>query len=517
MNFKKISKAIFVLPFTLLVGCADFLDVNESPNSPEDVPLTAILGAALGGTGFANANELNRFGSTVSDYLYGAGGSPANYDTYVITAGDFGNQWTGEIWNGPLIQYEKLIIKGEEQGNFNYVGVAKIMQAYMWSLTTDVWGDIPYSEALKGETQFGGITRPAVDTQESIYKGGNGKPGLFDLLREGIAALDQPTNLTMGSDDLVYGGNLANWRKAGYSLMLRLATTISVKDPVYAKGVIDEVLAKNADPNVTLISDNTQNLSIKFGGSVGSQSPIYSYMFVTTFQNELIVSTRFLNLLQNGTAATADDDPRLPLFVKKGTTTATSGIPTTNYVTFDNGFRGTLPATSQFAKWNTAVTGANGVGPIRLVTNAGVKFMLAEAIVRLGVTVPGATAASLYYDGMRASLTEAGAATADINTYIGANLAAATPIAQLTGTTDQMIDKIITQKYIAMAGNGLEAWNDIRRTGFPSHTQVEHLNAAGEDGRRPVRALYPTADLARNPNLSQVAKKSNERVWWDAN
>lgn len=495
MNFKKITKVILVLP--LLIGCSDFLDINTSPNSPENVPLNIILPSALVGTGFANANELNRFGSTVSDYLYGATGSPANYDTYVITGADFGNQWTGEIWNGPLVQYEKIIELGTTQGQNNYVGVAKIMQAYMWALTTDIWGDIPYSQALKGQT----VSRPVVDLQEDIYKGNAGKEikSVFELIREGIAALDQPATLTMGTDDVVYGGNLTNWKKAGYTLMLRLATTISVKDPAFAKSIIDEVVAKN-----DFISANTQNLSVKFGSVVGSQSPIYSYMYVTTFQNELIVSSRYLNLLQS------TNDPRLPLFVQKGSTT-------TNYVTFENGFRGTLPATTTFSKWAPAVTGANGVGPIRLVTNAGRAFMLAEAIIRLGVVVPGQTAQSLYYEGIRASLTEAGVSNTDANTFIGTTSATPTPVATLTGTPDQMIDQIITQKYIAMTGNGLEAWNDIRRTGLPSHTQTEHANAAGEDGKRPVRARYPDADIARNPNLGAAVKRTNEKVWWDAN
>ncbi|HMJ71008.1 MAG TPA: SusD/RagB family nutrient-binding outer membrane lipoprotein [Cyclobacteriaceae bacterium] len=506
MKLKNISKvsAVLLLVFAL-GGCADFLDVNKSPNSPEDVPLNTLLPSALVSAGFANANELNRFGATVSDYLYGAGGSPANYDTYVLTGGDFGNQWTGEIWNGGLIQCRQIIEKGTETGANNYVGVAKIVQAYMWAMTTDIWGDIPYSQALQGDV---GVTRPELDSQEDIYKGNASKGivGLFDQIREGLAALDQPTILTMGADDVVYGGNLANWKKAGNTLMLRLAMTISAKDPAYATTVINEVITKN-----DFISTNAQNFSVKFGTAVGSQSPTYSYMFVTTFQNELIVSSRYLNLLQNGTpAVTTDDDPRLPLFLKKGSASTT-------YVTFENGFRGTLPATNTFTKWGDAVLGANGAGPVKLVTNAGRAFMLAEAIVTLGVTVPGQTAQSLYYEGIKASLAEAGVATADQNTYAGATLATATAVATLSGTTSEMQNQIITQKYIAMTGNGLEAWNDIRRTGFPAFTQVEHANAAGEDGKRPLRARYPDADIARNPNLGAAVKKTNQPVWWDAN
>jgi Starch-binding associating with outer membrane len=509
MNIRRIYKVLFVLPLALLAGCADFLDVNDTPNNPLDVPQSTILPSALVATGFANANELNRFYSTVSDYLYGAAGGPAAYDTYVLTGGDFGNQWTGELWNGALIQYDRMIKKGEAEGSYAYVGIAKIMQAYTWSLVTDTWGDIPYSQALKGDEN---VTRPELDSQEDIYKGNpsKGVKSLFDLTREGIADLDKPSLLTPGVDDVVYGGNIANWKRAGYTLMLRMAMTISAKEPALAASIVNEVLAAG-----NYITANSQNLAVKFGGSVGSQSPIYSYMFVTTFQNDMTVSTRYVTLLENGAAA---DDPRLPLFVKKGVTAANGTTPTAGYVTFENGFRGTLPGVFQFTKWNNAVTGANGVGPVRLVTNAGRAFMLAEAILNLpGVNAGALTAQNLFYEGMRASLTEAGATTAEIDAYIGATNATPTPRATLSATKSVAIDQIITQKYIAMTGNGLDAWNDIRRTGFPSHTAVEHANAAGEDGKRPVRARYPDSDIARNPNLGAAVKKTNERVWWDAN
>lgn len=498
MNLKKISKTLFVLPFTLLIGCADFLDVNDSPNNPLDVPLNTLLSSGLVASGFANANELNRFYSTVSDYLYGAGNAPASYDVYAITGGDFGNQWTGEIWNGGLVQFQKIIEKGEAAGANNYVGVAKIMQAYLWSLTTDTWGDIPYSEALQG---VAGITRPKVDSQEEIYKGNSGKKGLFDQIREGIALLQTASLPAMGTDDVVYGGNIANWRRAGYTLMIRMAMTISAKEPALAKQIIEEVIAANE-----MISANNQNLAVKFGTAVGSQSPIYSYMFVTTFQNDMTVSTRYLNLLQ-GLA-----DPRLPLFVTS---------PTGSYVTYDNGYRGTLAVATSFSKWAPAVTSTLsttlGAGPVRLVTNAGRAFMLAEAMLTLGVVYAGQTPQSLYYEGMRASLTEAGVAAATINTYIGATAATPTAVATLSGTVANQQNQILTQKYIAYTGNGLEAWIDIRRTGLPAHTQTEHNNAAGEDGKRPVRARYPDSDIARNPNLGAAVKKTNEKMWWDAN
>jgi hypothetical protein len=75
------------------------------------------------------------------------------------------------------------------------------------------------------------------------------------------------------------------------------------------------------------------------------------------------------------------------------------------------------------------------------------------------------------------------------------------------------LEQIITQKYIAFTGNGLELWNDYRRTGYPK--LLESQNAAGVDATRPVRAVYITQEIERNPNFPNPAPQSNVKVWWD--
>jgi hypothetical protein len=489
-----IGKILLVLPLALTLGCSDFLDVNQSPNNPLAVPPNTLLPSGLAGSAFANANELNRFASTVTSYLAGAGGSPALYDTYVLTGTDFGNQWNGEIYNGSLIAYKKMIEEADKIGAKAYSGIGKIMTAYTFALATDIWGDIPYSQALQGDK---GITRPRLDTQEDIYKGNAtlGITSLFDMIRDGEADLNAATTQTPKTDDIVYGGNMTNWKKAGYTLMIKLALQMSAKEPALAASIINEAISQD------YIKTNAENLGVKFGSAVGSQSPIYTYMFVSLFTNELIVSTRYVNLL------TGLNDPRLPLFVTK---------PGASYVTIDNGFRGTLPSpTANWSRWNTAVTGASGAGPVKLITNAMRCFMLSEAALTIpGVILPaGQTAQTLFQEGIKASLTDAGVTSAAADTYAGTS-AAPTGVATLTGSTSNQLNQIITQKYIAMTGNGLEAWNDWRRTGFP--TLPPHQNAAGEDGTRPLRARYLDAEVTRNPNFNPV-RKTNENVWWDVN
>ncbi len=488
---KKVIRIIFLIPLAFMLSCSDFFDVNDTPNNPISVTPAVLLPSGLAGSAFANANELNRFTAVLVNYLAGAAGSPAAYDIYNTNGADFGNQWRFEIYGGALISYKKMIEAADAIGAKAYSGIGKIMSAYTFSIATDVWGDVPYSEALSGDDRQ--IVQPRLDSQEDIYTGNAelGIVGLFDLVKQGLADLDAETTATPGTDDIVYGGNIDNWKRAGNSLLLKLALQIRKVEPQLAADIINEVIAGD-----DYIKTNAGNLGVKFGGSVGSQSPPYTYTYVSLFINELIVSSRYVARLE------ALNDPRLDRFVT---------APTGNFVTIDNGFRGTLPTpTTSWSRWSTVVLGENGIGPVKLITNAQVAFILAEALLTIpGVDAPGdKTVEELYQEGITASMLEAGVAQEDIDTYFADN----PDVVTLSGTTEEQLAKIIEQKYIAMTGNGLEAWNDWRRTGYPD--LPPHQNAVGIDGSRPVRAQYIDQEVARNPNFSPV-KLPNEKVWWD--
>jgi Starch-binding associating with outer membrane len=257
-----------------------------------------------------------------------------------------------------------------------------------------------------------------------------------------------------------------------------------------ATQVINEVIAAD-----NYIDSNDQNLSVQFGGATGSQSPIHTYTYVSLFQNDMMVSTGYVDLLEGL------NDPRLDQNVTK---------PTGDFVTYENGFIGTLAPPANRSKWSPAITGANGIGPVRLLTNSQRAFILAEAALTLpGVTLP-LTAQEYYEEGIRASMAEFGLADDIVDGYFDdvSNDATLT----LSGSTDEQLEQIITQKYIASTGNGLEAWNDYRRTGYPNFE--EHQNAVGIDGKRPRRAQYINEEVQRNPNFANIVLP-NVNVWWD--
>lgn len=305
------------------------------------------------------------------------------------------------------------------------------------------------------------------------------------MVKEGIADLKSASTVNPGGDDLIYGGDLEKWNRAANSLLLKFANTISRVEPEVAGQIINEVIVSN-----NFIVSNDQNLSFFFGSSVGSRAPIYEWSYVTNFQNDMIMSTRFVNLLQD------KNDPRLPLFVTS---------PTGEYVTIDNGFSGTRPQPiSSWSKFNDYATGSDGQGPVRFMTNSQISFILAESALMLGTS---GDPEEYFQAGIRSSMSIAGLSEAQIDAYFEAN---ADEIS-LNGNQEENLGKIMTQKYILLFGNGVEQWNDYRRTGYP--VLQDHQNAVGIDGTRPVRAQYIDQEIARNPNFQIVLP--NVPVWWD--
>lgn len=490
MKLLKISKYVCAsaLLLSITTSCGDFLAVNETPNSPLVVPASTLLPTAVYGMAFANNNEINRFTEVTIQHLAGMGNSPASYERYEVTG--FGNQWDGELYQGTLTIAQRLIEFADKNSAPAYSGVGKIIKAYTFALTTDMWGDVPYSEALRGAA----LIQPRIDKQEDIYKGNStlAIQSLFDLVREGLADLDKVSPLKPGADDPIYKGNLANWKRAGNTLLLKMALQISSKDPATATTVINQVIASN-----NLIQDNSQDFSVVFGTVVGATTASYQYTAeaaLNLFRNDMVMSKRVLDVMN------AQNDPRLPLYFTR---------PGANYATSENGFFNAPAPTANWSRYNTAITGIGGAGPVRLITNSQRAFMLAEAVVRLKVA---GDAQALYQEGIRASMLAAGVSAANITTFFTAN----TNVVTLSGTDAQRIEQIITQKWISLVGNGYESFNDWRRTGFP--VIAESPVAGGIDGTRPRRLVYTDTEISRNPNLIPKGSKppqTNVRVWWD--
>lgn len=507
---KKISIILFASTL-ILTGCKKgFLDVNTTPNNPTAVPPSVILPNITIAIAFANGNDLNRAASVLVQHTAGVANQVAAYDIFNLD-GAFDNQWNFEVYNGALNNME-VLIKATSATSPAYSGIAKLEKAYIMSLATDLWGDVPYSQAGKG-LEF---ETPRFDKQEDIYQGNAalGIVSLFDLVKDGIADLGKASILKPGAkDDLVYKGNLANWIRMGNTLLLKFAIQIANKNPALAKSTIQSVIT-----GANYINSNTLDFEVPFGTNVGNRNPIFD------FNNNLRTGDMMLSSRLLALSRSLNDTIRLAKYFTKPNVPAVTGPQT--FVAFNNGSTAAAPALSQTvggtvyvqrSKYNKYLTGSDtlltltppatgGDPPIRLLTFAQVNFILAESALTLQTT---GVANDYYQAGITANMKKIGVHDTLITKYFATN----PNVVNLTGTTAQKLEQIITQKYISWIGNGIEAYNDYRRTGYP--VLALPLNAQGDNPNViPTRLPYTPAELARNPNAPTPRPKTDVKLWF---
>ncbi|MEI9947284.1 MAG: SusD/RagB family nutrient-binding outer membrane lipoprotein [Chitinophagaceae bacterium] len=473
--------AMFIVAFT---SCKKFIDVNTNPNDPVDVPAKLLLTNTTIGTAWISGSYLGRAAAVLMQYNAGLSGDPNDIDVYQMDD-KFDNAWNFEIYT--TIPNLRIIINKTQAESPAYAGIAKLQMAYIFSVATDLWGDVPYSQAGFA-TEF---PQPRFDKQEDIYQGNGDIKGLLDLVKEGVADLSKPSTTKPTTDDIVYAGNLDKWKRMGNTLLLKLAIQISTRNPTLAKSTISDVITGN-----TFINDNSLDYEVPFANSTSNQNPYFQYDIVYRPDEEM-ASLRFINMMK-----LLNDTVRLNKYYTK---------PNGVFTGYDNGNNVVAPTLANRSRYNTYVVGslvspATAAVPVRIITNYQRAFILAEAAVILGTA---GDANALYQEGIKASMKKTGMTDAEINTYFATNPA----IVTLAGTTAQKQQQIITQKYIASVGNALEAYNDFRRTGYPALTVSQF--AAGDDPNSiPKRYPYISTEAQRNPNQPNPRIRTNVKVWW---
>jgi hypothetical protein len=365
-------------------------------------------------------------------------------------------------------------------------------------MTTDLWGDVPYSEAGQGldANGFPKFSQPRFDAQADIYLGNSGKgiKSLFNLVREGLADIASSPAFRPGidpaADDRVYAGSLSKWTRFGNSLLLKLALQVSNKAPDSTKAVINDIVNNNK-PIIDAI-DGSLDFNVPFGAA--NPNAYYLQDIGGSITNTQMLSNRFLALERS-----MNDSLRLSKFYTK---------PAATFIGWDNGSPFTPPALATRSGYGTYVLGATGSGEgvIRLITAFRNYFILAEAALRFGTSGDPNT---YYQNGIRGAMKSTGIADADINAYFTAN----PTIVTLSGTNVQKLQQIITEKYVASVGNAIESYNDYRRTGYP--VLAPPLTTAGDDPNTfPQRYPYTSNEGTANPNQPNPRPKTNVKVWW---
>lgn len=568
MKFK-IQKhySLFLAFIMVLVSSCEItdLDINTDPNNASEASLNLLLTGAM-------YEGLNTFASGLNNTTMGFQAINTSSDGFDFTNSSWNGTWNF-LYSGPLKDLEEIIIAADPEVNPHYLGIAQIMKAYYFTTMVDLWGDVPYSEAFKGNGEDP-ITEPAYDSGASIYA------DAFSLLDQAIINLAKSQGVST-KGDILYGGNITKWRKAAKSLKLKLLINTRNVD---SNAVAIQALISEGD----LILSSTNDFQLRFSSlkNPDNRHPMYKSGYAggeagySYFGHQLMYEML------------SSKDPRTPFYFKRQTSiildpedpTSKQTIPCSqrddcvynyfvtsskvtngvfgvdpdglsesqqNYlagffgrdrsdpsgIPNDNPIRttvGAYPAAGLFDV-SASQTGGNkfgtGDGIFPIITSWMVKFWMLEAQIALAVNT-GYTEADLMADAIGDQIDKVISvgtaadpqASSDITSWSTLynwpiifktktdyinNITSDYPS---DGSDNLRLNFTLKQAWFANFGNGFEGYNSFRRTGYPSDIQTP-LQLI-----RQYALSFPYAqdEINLNPNTPQKAYDSpSSAVFWD--
>lgn len=472
----------------------DITALNKNPNSPEDVPAAPLFtyAAQLSTSRWLGTAYSLRGTEFVTQHL--AEVQYPDEDRYTrlggaATAGMFTGPYTGE-----LEDLRKIIAKGQAANAPGTFAPAQILQAWGFSYLTDTWGDVPYSDALKGDTTDA-TTKPAYDAQKDIYA------GLLATLKSAGTALSG-ASATLGTADPIYAGSPAKWQKLANSLRARLALRVVNRDA----GLAGSELAAAFTAPGGLIESNDDNAKVTWPGDGVYDNP-WSVNFQTRDDHRM--SNTLMDILN------ANNDPRISIYA----------VPTqddpTKFLGMPNGLTTPQAYMTKASRLGLAFMPAKGAGvvyngsgakqPSYIMTAAEVLFIKAEAAERGLGGLSAGQAAGFYQAAIQASMTQWGVSAANAAAFL------AQPSIAYKGGTDGL-KQIAIQKWIALFTDGGNAWAEWRRTCQPTTVRP---GPAAVIGTVPRRFQYANTEYLVNADqvnaavTRQGADAFTTNIWWD--
>jgi hypothetical protein len=467
--------------FIAFASCTDnFKSINTNENAPIDVQPALLLRKVLWDfnenmayEGFVSGGLLSQHFTAVDFNLF---------DRHSLLEPQFGgNPWPFIYEN--LRDIEILLEKSITNPTFKvYEGPSRILKAFMSMQLTDIFGDVPYVQALRGKE---GILYPAYNSQSEIYLG---EDGIMSNIEKGIEAIES-YNGTIGLEgDIIYNGELENWIRFANSLklkaLMRISDVVDVQSQVADLYFNDNCISEQDHDAIIRFSDIEPN-NFRMGNARIGDFNVY------------VMSLTMEEILKEY------NDPRIETFFRP-----TSGNPSE--------FRGLLNGPDAS---NTSISIADYslAGEVfrektsdlkaNLMTSFETLFLLAEATQRGFIET---NTKALYESAVRAAFS-----------YWNVEMPS-DYLTQGKGAYDDAngLEQIITQKWIASITKGFEGWIEYRRTGYPN---LKTVAASLNNDLIPVRMPYPTDEEALNTEQFNIASENtdgnsiNVRTWWDIN
>ena len=520
----KIRIIVFAACLLGLGSCKkDFVSINTDPNhiTADNINFGYLFTNAqliTSGNSDANGYEDWRNNLIYSACMIQHLSSTTGYwdgDKYLYNASYNSAYWDNNFPNSITNIVEVVTNVGKDSASqWNFYNIARIFKVFMFQRMTDMYGDCPYSQAGLG--YISGITSPKYDKQQDIYM------DMLNELQTAAANLDSTKPNTVGSADLMYGGNVTQWKRFAYSEMVRIAMRLSKVDQADAQkwvgvAVAGGVMASNAD-NAIIQHQDVSGTPVPNGTGL---------ILIGNDPNAYRVSETFVNFLK-GTG-----DPRLSYLctvcsnpndgTELGDTTAADQLGQPNG--YDPPGSGSPYDLTTAANWPgnqnqysvvNRYTFSRLTAPTFFLTYGETQLLLAEAANRGWVT--GTTDATYYTNGVTGAMEQLGAqagagpSDASIAAYLTAN-----PYNSANG-----LGMINDQYWVASFMDENESFANWRRSGYPVLTPVNYPGNV-TNGTIPRRFTYPQGEATTNTANYNAAvsdldngDKMTSRVWWDA-
>lgn len=494
-----IKNQVWVLAALLLLAgaCTDgFEELNTNPNEPVAVPADVVFPYGVREAIdriHGHRTRLERLGldGGMLWVQYFARNQYTNEgDTYNPDASMRNNNWKG-FYNESLINLQTVIdITSEpesEQYNENFQAVGIIMREYVFSIVTDTWGAVPYTEALSG-SKTGNLV-PAFDSQEAIYA------SMLENLKQAADLLD-PNGDPIGGD-ILFDGDIVRWQKFANSLRLRLANRQASKKPGEAAKVFGEILG---DPSAyPIFTSNEDFAQLTHESRLNdNNNNAWNEVMVIDGREDWSISHTLIDAMTDGDGNPTD--PRITVYAEP----AAAGDMAGKLVGAVNG----LPEAIASVYINTASRPGSWFtresAPFFIMTYSELLFVLAEAALD-GDYTTGLSAKEYLDMAVNASFEQYGLTAPEGYT---AALAA-----------DK--ETIMTEKWKAMFSQGVEAWTEYRRTGYPILPEADVRAIFENNGQVPTRLRYPELEYSLNAANLQAAVGLNggpddklTPLWW---
>lgn len=480
---RKIQRSFIYLTVItgLLCSCTkDFIEINTDPNTAANALPESFLAPALYKAVVSGQNRAKTLNNELMQVYVPTSGTEGVH-RYVIMPKQSNYIW--DSYYGILNDFRYMYKSASQIGDKNFMAIANILDCWVMSTLTDVFGDVPDTEAAQGRD---GVFQPKFDRQEAIYNRIFVKLDSANVwLAEGTAMSDEQKAL-----DPMYNGDITKWRKFGNSLYLRLLMRVSGKSDVAVQKFREiasgsslwPVFTSNADGAILRMTTTPPLVSAFYNQRPGDfSSGSYSEFFIET-------------LLYWG-------DPRIGVWATQASLGVYAGIQSA-YVPG--------PVPDVHSSYHSSLQNAPLLGNI--LNYAELKFTLAEGAVRNYIATDQAEA---LYD------------TAVMNSIRLWDVAVPEGYLERAGVKwensiakEQKIAKIITQKYFSTFFTDFQEWNDYRRTGYPD---LAPYTGAGvqNGGKMPSRFKYPVyvQGLNRNNYNDAVSMMGgddiNIKVWWN--